>query len=180
MSDVMNRDKWAKKILWGSFAFRLNKKEEREITQFLKQVHLLENLSLTHIRALSETLHDRSYEQNEYVFETGQPGAALFIIQSGEIAIEGVDETGAPQTIVTLKEGNFFGELALLDQSPRSASARAVTRTQLLALYRNDLNKMIETNPQVASLIFRSLATVVGERLKATNKILENAHEQAA
>jgi CRP/FNR family cyclic AMP-dependent transcriptional regulator len=117
-------------------------------------------------------MFERTYEADELVFEEGQPGAALFLILEGKIAIEICRETSTTRLAV-LEQGAFFGEMALLDDTPRSASARAMERTRTLALYRNDLNGLRHRHPRTACQIYRSLATMIGDRLRSTNELVQ-------
>ncbi len=102
----------------------------------------------------------------------GQPGAALFLILDGKIAIEIYRETSTMRLAV-LERGAFFGEMALLDETPRSATARALERTRTLALYRNDLNGLVYRHPRTACRIYRSLAGMIGDRLRSTNELVQ-------
>ena len=64
--------------------------------------------------------------------------------------------------------------MALLDEAPRSANARALEQTYTLALYRNDLSQLIQRDPQTACQIYRALARMVGDRLRSTNRWIQN------
>jgi CRP-like cAMP-binding protein len=72
-----------------------------------------------------------------------------------------------------LENGAFFGEMALLDETPRSADARALERTETLALYRNDLNELVQRDAKTACQIYRSLAGMIGDRLRLTNELVQ-------
>jgi CRP/FNR family transcriptional regulator, cyclic AMP receptor protein len=76
-------------------------------------------------------------------------------------------------TLAILEKGAFFGEMALLNEAPRSANARSLERTYTLALYRNDLSQLIQRDPQTACQIYRALASMVGDRLRLTNELME-------
>ena len=75
--------------------------------------------------------------------------------------------------MVRASSSAFFGELALLDETPRSANARALERTQTLALYRNDLNELVDRDAKTACQIYRSLAGMIGDRLRLTNELVQ-------
>jgi CRP-like cAMP-binding protein len=117
-------------------------------------------------------MFERTYDADEPIFEEGQPGAALFLILNGKVAIEICRETSTTRLAV-LERGAFFGEMALLDDSPRSANARAVERTRALALYRNDLNGLMHRHARTACQIYRSLAAMIGDRLRSTNELVQ-------
>ncbi len=101
----------------------------------------------------------------------------MFLINEGQVSVE-IQKDHFTATLATLEKGAFFGEMALLDESPRSASARAIEPTKTLALYRNDLTRLIQTDPETASHIFRALARIVGDRLRSTNELVQNADEK--
>jgi len=63
--------------------------------------------------------------------------------------------------------------MALLDETPRSANVRALQPTRTLALYRNDLNELVDRDAQAACQIYRSLAAMIGDRLRSTNELVQ-------
>jgi CRP-like cAMP-binding protein len=92
--------------------------------QFLKTVPFFDQLSNRQLKRVSDIMFERTYETDELIFEEGQPGAALFLILDGKIAIEIYRESSTTRLAV-LEAGAFFGEMALLNETPRSATARA-------------------------------------------------------
>ena len=151
------------------------KRERDPILRVLRGVPIFEDLSRRELQRLRAILHTRSYKRGEFVFEYGQPGAAMFVIRSGEVAITLPDDDDDPTNdlvLATLTDGQFLGELALLDDSPRSASARCEKATEALAFFRSDLNKLLETDPAIGSKIYKALAVFIGKRLKAMNEQL--------
>ncbi len=157
--------------LWGNVFQSLIKKKDHSRIDLISKIPIFQELSPRELRTVSEILFDRVYEAGEDIFLTDQPGAAMFIITSGRVRIlvENDDETG-DSILAELEEGDFFGEIALLDSSPRSATARAVTKTELLAIFRADLDKLIMNEPYIAARIMKQLAIVIGMRLKETNR----------
>ena len=158
--------------LWGNIFS--GRKKSAELTKFdiLKKIPFFEDLTNRELKKASEIIYERKYKIGEYMFETDQPGAALFIITGGivSIIIPGMD--GREVEVARLKTGAFLGELALLDDSPRSASAKIIEATTALAFFRADFNKLIDQEPAIGSKILRNLAMIIGERLKATNEKL--------
>jgi CRP/FNR family transcriptional regulator, cyclic AMP receptor protein len=165
-------------IFW-SMNFRKNRSPEVSRNKFLRMIPFFEHLSEKQLKLLALQLHERQYEENEYLFEINHPGAALFIIMKGEVAIESSNNSAAAVTLATIKSGEFLGELALLDNSPRSASARAIRPTKAFALFREDLNRLARSEPEIACEIFKSLACIIGERLKATNRHVDDSKKAA-
>lgn len=170
----------ASQILWENI-FKLKKSERMGKIAFLKSIPFFSKLRKKQLEEVSQILHERIYDEDEFIFEMNQPGAALFLIQKGEVSIEVKSADSSDITkIATLKDHSFFGELALLDETPRSASARAITRTHAWALFRSDLLKLSETRSDIACEIYKILANMIGERLKTTNKLLESEDAKKA
>ena len=94
------------------------------------------------------------------------------MILDGRVAVE-VRCENHTTTLAILEKGAFFGEMALLNETPRSANARSLERTYTLALYRNDLSRLIQRDPQTACQIYRALASIVGDRLRSTNELMQ-------
>jgi len=113
---------------------------------------------------------NRIYPKNSMVFAEGEPGNELFIIQKGSVTIAKiVDENEV--LLAVLKQGDIFGEMALLEAKPRNASAVAYEECQLLAVNRANFQKMISSQPQ---LIAR-LTTLLADRIWFIYKHLANS-----
>jgi CRP/FNR family cyclic AMP-dependent transcriptional regulator len=162
----------AEKILWETLKKWNKSSPEMHKIHFLKTVPFFGELSNWQLKKVSEIIFDRTYEQGEMIFEQGQPGAALFLIEEGRVNVE-ILVNGQNLDLAVLEKGSFFGEMALLDESPRSASARALEPTRTLALYRSDLHRLIHSDPQTACQIYRALAKIVGDRLRFTNELVQ-------
>src|SRR4051812_15388408 len=115
----------AERILWAVLGKWSQTSAEASKIQFLKSLPFFQDLAPWQLKKVTEVIFDRVYEENETLFEQGQPGAALFLIWEGKVSIE-LDSQGRRTPITQLEKGSFLGEMALLDESPRSASARAV------------------------------------------------------
>jgi CRP-like cAMP-binding protein len=169
----------ARKILWSHLnSIKNTYLASRSLADFLKKIPIFNGLSHWQRKKVGELLYLRDYEAGEHLFELDQPGAAVFLIYSGKVSVEVDGDDGSRVVLAELEAGSFIGELALLDQSPRSASARAIQPTQAFALLRSDLETLVERDPALSALIYRALATVVGDRLKTTNELFQR--EKAA
>jgi CRP/FNR family transcriptional regulator, cyclic AMP receptor protein len=164
----------ADKLLWETLERWKRSSPELDRIKFLKTVTFFNELSDRQLKTVSGILFERKYEVDELIFEEGQPGAALFMILDGKVAIE-MHRENHTTTLAVLERGEFFGEMALLDEAPRSARARSLERTYTLALYRNDLSQLIQRDPQTACQIYRALARMVGDRLRSTNQLMQAA-----
>jgi CRP-like cAMP-binding protein len=160
------------KTNWASFFWQaiLPRKARKSKTRldFLKATAFFEDFNSWELELAHSFLHERVFKANEPIFEKGQPGAALYFICKGSVSIEVVKENNQVKNLAEISEGSFFGELALLDDSPRSATARAIDDVVVLALPRSELERMLKERPLIAAPVYRSLAIMTGERLKST------------
>jgi CRP/FNR family transcriptional regulator, cyclic AMP receptor protein len=170
--NMSDRKLVANKLLWETLERWKRSSPELDRIKFLKTVAFFNELSDRQLKTVSDILFDRKYETDELIFEEGQPGAALFLILDGKVAVE-MRRENHTTILAILERGEFLGEMALLDEAPRSANARSLERTHTLALYRNDLSQLIQRDPQTACQIYRALAHIVGDRLRSTNQLMQ-------
>jgi CRP-like cAMP-binding protein len=109
------------------------------------------------LAAVAETLRVRRFRRGEIIFHQGDPGDSLHIIESGAVKIALPSPEGAEAIIATLRRGDFFGELALLDGAPRSATAAALEPTETLVLSRDTFHRLIETAPGLRDALYAAL-----------------------
>jgi CRP-like cAMP-binding protein len=162
----------ADKLLWQMLERWKRSSPELDRIQFLKTVPFFNELSHRQLKTVSDIMFERNFETDELIFTEGQPGAALFLILDGKVAVEMCRENHTT-SLAILEKGAFLGEMALLNEAPRSANARSVERTYTLALYRNDLSRLIQRDSQTACQIYRALASIVGDRLRSTNELIQ-------
>lgn len=125
-------------------------------------------------------LHQRKYRKDETVFNESEPGAGLYIIESGRVQIAKHIEGAAPAILAEFGPGNFFGEIALIEEVSRSATAITTEETVLLALPKPDLDRLIERQPQLAVKILYNLSRLIVQRLLLANANLGELQEQLA
>ncbi len=111
---------------------------------------------------LADALRVRRFRRGEVVFHAGDPGDSLFIVAAGSVKITVSDESGStPAILTTVGPGGFFGELALLDGAPRSATATAVDGVQALVLRRGEFERMVDTEPGLRRALLAALAAEI-------------------
>lgn len=137
----------------------------------LARVTLFEGFSEEDLDHLAASLRRRRYAGGQVIFARGDPGASLYIVQEGTVKISLASPDGKEFVLAVLGPGEFFGELALLDDEPRSADAVAQEACQLLLLSRDDFTRFLETRPGVA---LRLLA-VLSRRLRNADQMLQDA-----
>ena len=112
-------------IFWDHVFDRSSLKEKTSKITFLQKIPVFDGLSYWQLNQMLNIIYERSFDVGEYVFQQGQPGAALFIVLEGQVAIDFLDDgRKIPYRVAELGNGAFFGEMALIDGSPRSATAR--------------------------------------------------------
>lgn len=152
--------------------------QEGSIESVLSRVPVFANLSARELRGVAAIVHKREYKAGEPVFYQGDPGLGMYIIQEGEVSIRIAEHEGDDKELAVLTEGDFFGELALLDESPRSASAVCHTDCLLIGFFRTDLFELIEQKPNLGNKVVLKLAEILALRLRKTDKELSKVRGQ--
>ncbi len=111
----------------------------------------------------------RNIEANVTIFREGDPGNQMFLIVEGSVEIRKKTTEKSTTTLATLKTGDFFGEMAMVEKKPRSATAIACTKCRLLALDQNAFMSLIEQNSDFAVRMIKVLSL----RLRRTNLLVE-------
>ncbi len=122
------------------------------------------------LERLAASMRSRRFKRGEVLFHIGDPGDALFVIVSGEIKISLPSDTGEEAILATLGPGAVFGEVALLDGAPRSASATALVATETVVLPRARFRELIATEEAVRDAL---LASIAGELRRLTTHVEE-------
>jgi CRP/FNR family transcriptional regulator, cyclic AMP receptor protein len=128
---------------------------------FLSQVVLFASLGERDRRAVMAACQDRTFKPGEVLFHEGDLGHALYILHSGRVKIVVVAPDGKETILHIYRPGQCFGELALLDGGPRSATVVALDRVEVLALYQEDFLALLERCPGMALAMIRRLTEMV-------------------
>ncbi len=140
-----------------------------EGADFLRTMSLFRDLDRRRLGKLYHSLIEMKYEPGEEIFAEGDIGKALFIIREGEVAIVKVQPDGGELTLVNLKPGAYFGELALLDELPRSAGARTATAAKLLILYKANFDGLIKVDPSIGLPVITQIARTISGQIRRMN-----------
>jgi uncharacterized membrane protein len=111
-----------------------------------------------------------SFRQGDMVFTYNDPGDSMYVIKTGEVEVFFKDDTGGRIVLETAREGDFFGELSLLDNGPRTASVVATKDVEALRVDRNDLDHLLRLHPEAAL----DLLTAMGRRMRVTAELLRH------
>jgi CRP/FNR family transcriptional regulator, cyclic AMP receptor protein len=135
--------------------------------QALKRVDMFSVLDEAEMRRVAESLLERHYASGSAIVHADDPaGGHFFIVAEGEVAVVLETPDGKETVLATLQPGDFFGEMSLLDESPRAATARAVRPTRLMLLRREDFRRHLRECPQMAF----ALLVEMNRRLRQSNR----------
>lgn len=130
----------------------------RKSSKALLSVPFFANLNQSEADSLAERLVVRHFSPGQVIFHHGDPGGLLYIIMRGKVKIAHSTPEGQEALLAILGEDDFFGELALLDDSPRSATAEALQSTETLTLHRDEFISFISNNPKLSLHVLKTLA----------------------
>jgi CRP/FNR family transcriptional regulator, cyclic AMP receptor protein len=127
----------------------------------LGQTRLFGDLEDSALRELARSVTERSYRKGHIIVNQGDPGDSLFVVSDGLVKVFVTSDEGAEMVLVTLKPPDVFGEVAVLDEGARSASAEALEETKVLMLARSTLLGLIDSRPELTEVLLRSLGGLV-------------------
>ncbi len=110
------------------------------------------------LRLPGNTGRIRKFPPGEVIFSAGDSGNGFYIIETGRVQLSAVVANGEPRALAVCGPGDFFGEMAILDDAPRSATARAEIETEAIFLSREELLKLLETRPRLALNLVREFS----------------------
>ncbi len=128
-----------------------------DIVELVRAVPIFGDLDENEIKKVAEIGINRKFSKNGIVFLEEEEGAALFIIISGKVKIVRTDDDGGEVILSILGSGDFFGEMAILDGLPRSATVVSIDNSELFMIHRRDFLQVVEKAPQVAISLLREL-----------------------
>lgn len=136
----------------------------------LAQVSIFAGLDPDGLRELATAARKRAFRSNEVIFHRDDPGQVLYAIRKGKVKIYITSPDGQEVSLAVFGPGEYFGELALLDGQPRSASAVAIEPVEAFALQRNDFIHAVMRHPRIAVQVMH----VLSRRLRQTDAMIED------
>jgi CRP/FNR family transcriptional regulator, cyclic AMP receptor protein len=148
--------------------------------EMLADVELFEHVNEEDRARLAEFIDFIQLPAGETLFKTGEPGESLYVVKSGEMELYIKDTAGQKILLAIASAGEVFGELALLDRGPRTATALALADTELLELDRDDLLLLFQKSPSAALRLLAAMShmTRKADELLRT-RVSRNANEEA-
>lgn len=151
--------------LWKNI-FRLGSPKS-SLVNFLATGTVFEGLSSRDRHFLADYLHVRHYDQGESIFEEGDIGSGFYLIRSGHVRLSLEPPDAESVELARLETGDFFGETALSEAAPRLTTAVAMESSELVGLFRSDLQQLAQNRPVLCNKILLSLNQVLSRRIRS-------------
>jgi CRP/FNR family cyclic AMP-dependent transcriptional regulator len=129
-----------------------------QTADFLASVPMFSGLQRDELLKFAELTRERTYPKGSVILFQGDPGDSLYVLRQGRAKVVLIGEDGREVILGVLEPGAHFGELALIDDQPRSAHVIAMEDSQLLILRREDFRRRVESNPSVAWALLTELS----------------------
>lgn len=141
-------------------------KEIKKKIVFFQKITIFQGLTEDQVGKILSVMYRRNYKAGEIVFNEQELGKALFMVMSGEVEIVKKISPTEEKLVAKLGPGDFFGEMALLEEKPRSAMVRVASDSEIYIIYKVNFDSLIEKNPQIGLKIIKNLSTILCARLR--------------
>jgi CRP-like cAMP-binding protein len=128
------------------------------LVPILQKIPLFANLSAPELARIADVARERTYPKNSVILFEDDPGDALYVVVSGSVKVVLIGEDGREVILSLLKQGDFFGDMALIDDEPRSAHVIAMEDATMFVLRREDFHQCLREAPAIALGVLRTLS----------------------
>ncbi len=146
--------------------------QHKTLEELIKSVEIFDGLETRDINKVLKAANGRKFEPGHVIFKEGDIGDCFYLIIDGKVKVTKTLEGDKIEDVATLKSGDYFGEMALLDGEPRSASVVAVDATKVLEVKNSQFIKMVMDDDNFARKVLWAFCTTFARRLRATNSLL--------
>ncbi|MFH1723346.1 MAG: Crp/Fnr family transcriptional regulator [Elusimicrobiota bacterium] len=136
----------------------------------LRRFGLFQKLPAKQLKRILSISHTRNYEAGEVIFEKGEAAKEMFIVMSGRVKIFIRSGWKKSKTFAYLGRGDFFGEMAIIEDKPRSAGVQAVEPCRMLVIHKGDFKRLLLSDPKLSIYMLKALS----QRLRGANEDIEN------
>lgn len=147
-------------------------KKERSLEDLIRHVEIFDGLETRDVNKVLKIASGKKFAKGDLVFQEGDVGDCFYLIIEGSVEITKKMPDGRSEIMATLREGDYFGEMALLDGDPRSASVTAIEETKLLEVRNSQFIKIIMNDDNFARKVLWAFCTTFARRLRHTNQLL--------
>ncbi len=141
----------------------------------LKELPIFSSLTDDEIRDVSEICKYQTVPAGEIIFSEGDSGNVMFIVIRGAVRIHTRITENVDKTLVTLRKGGLFGEMAVISEEQRTATAKAIEETELISIGQEDFRSLLDRKPAVGKKLLEFIVKVLAGRLKATTDLYRQA-----
>ncbi len=131
----------------------------------LKNISIFSGLSIGDLDRIASEMKRREYGAGELIFREGDPGDELFVILKGGVSIYLVNKENEEVALSEMAEGNFFGEMSIIELAPRSANCRVIEDSVFLVMHVDDFMRIMHTMPECAVNIMNRMLSITVQRL---------------
>lgn len=142
----------------------------------ISKVPIFNHLPLNDMLEIAQTSNSKTYEKGEIIFEAGNSSDYLYIVHRGQVKIYRLTASGKEQLIRIMEPGDFMGELSLFTDETLTSFAEAMKKTEICAIHKSDLRKLILAKPEIALKILEAFSV----RMNETERTIERFSTQDA
>jgi CRP/FNR family transcriptional regulator, cyclic AMP receptor protein len=136
---------------------------------FLRRVPLLSSLTENQIETLAAASTRRAFPKGRMIVAEGEPSQSLYVLLSGRAKVQRSDSEGKEVILAVLTSGEFFGEMSLIDDAPRSASVITIESCDFIAIQKDTFKQMLQHSPEMSQLVMKALV----KRLREADRKIE-------
>jgi CRP/FNR family cyclic AMP-dependent transcriptional regulator len=140
-------------------------REGEEIAKILSKINIFEDLTLMERIKIAGYFRKKTYPAGTCIVKEGEKADRMYVIREGACKVT-KNVKGEEQTLVNVVDGNFIGEMGLLEEAPRSASVFAISNVEMLELYRVNLMQLVKSSPHIGVKIMFNLAKILSQRIR--------------
>ena len=138
--------------------------------RILEEIPLFDGINTSVLRSISQYISIEKYKRHDLIIKENQPNKHFYIIKKGEVKVFKKNKQGQDIVMCLLQDGDFFGEIALLDNNTASASVETLQPTELLCIHDRQFHRLLKSVPQLTSRLFFHMA----QRIRSCNENIEN------
>ena len=142
-------------------------------TESMKNLPLFRDLTPMELANVAPLFFEKTYTKNSTLFVEGMTGEILYLIRKGSVNITKKGTANQEIVLATLAEGEFLGEMSLIDNRPRTATARVAEESQLLVMTKKAFSALLEKHPDIALKILLVFLRIANERLRKANESIK-------
>ncbi len=139
----------------------------------LKAIPLFQEFTLPELNKVITLFFEKAYTKNSTLFVEGMTGEILYVIKKGSVLIQKKVGPSQEALLATLKDGELLGEMSLIDNRPRTATARVGEESVLLVMTKKAFNTMMEKHPEIALKVVLYFLKIANERLRKANESIK-------